>query len=649
MESIYITNNGREQLKLFVASSYCSKSNQVVGKYTSTKQIMSASALLSLGLIIMLSGFRIGVQSFRTSSPLLTAVPILSSKIASTRNLVVHLSMSSDLAPVRVRFAPSPTGSLHVGGARTALFNWLLARKSKGKFIVRVEDTDEARSTRDSEKAILDDLKWLNMQWDEGPEVEGPHGPYRQSERKAIYKKIADQLIEEGFAYRCFCTEEELEAKRLAAEEVGEDPKYDGEWRDADPEVVKQKLADGAPHTVRFRVPPGKIVSIDDAVRGKVTWDAEACLGDFIILRSNGMPVYNFCVSVDDVDMRITHVIRAEEHLSNTLRQMLIMEALKFTPPIYAHCSLILGSDKSKLSKRHGATSVKQFSEQGFVPEAMINYLANLGWNDGTDKEIYTPKELIQAFSVDRIVKSAAVFDMTKLMWVNAQHLRSRSAVEIEPIVLNVLASVGQGSGVKVNEEDVTILPQSVLSGSPSVGSGHSEAFRAFLAMATKIAQRDMDLTIDAPRLVGNCLQYKLDETLRTDEDVGAVVTETLQAVIDALVVDYDSGAMPRGVEPAEDFPTLWKAYMKGLGKQLGLKGKGLFHPVRLLLTGRMSGPDVGDQIRLLALSEGQINPAYRMVSLAQRINSLRDFSIQKAAETIASVRVASTTAAEST
>lgn len=584
-------------------------------------------------IMVALTVFRCSTFSLR---PSLSTVGTMK-KVSRHLTKFQHISMQSTEAPVRVRFAPSPTGSLHVGGARTALFNWLLARKTKGKFLVRVEDTDQARSTSESEKAILDDLRWMNMDWDEGPVVEGPHGPYRQSQRLEIYQKIANKLIEDGFAYRCFCTEEELEQKRLAAEEAGVDPKYDGTWRDADPALIQEKLDANAPYTVRFKVPAGKIVSIDDEVRGTVTWDAEACLGDFIILRSNGFPVYNFCVSVDDVDMKITHVVRAEEHLSNTLRQLLIMEALNYSPPIYAHCSLILGSDRSKLSKRHGATSVSQFSEQGFIPDAMMNYLANLGWNDGTDKEIYTPQELIDAFSLDRIVKSAAVFDMAKLTWVNAQHLRLISTEDMEPIVLKVLATASAGSGL----DGVTIL-------SPDMAerpiSEHPEPFRAFLSMATKIAQRDMELTTDSTALVGNCLRYHMEETLQSDPNVVPLLTaDALQPLMDALIADYDSGTMPRGqeddsaAEDGKDFGAQWKAYMKSLGKNLKLKGKGLFLPVRLLLTGRLSGPDVGDQIKLLALSaaddQNWLNPDYTVaVSLSARIDALRSFSVSDAA-----------------
>ena len=524
----------------------------------------------------------------------------------------MRVTMREAMTPVRVRFAPSPTGSLHVGGARTALFNWLLAKQTKGTFIIRVEDTDEARSTRESEKSILDDLKWMNMSWDEGPEIGGPHAPYRQSERKDIYKKFAEQLIADGHAFRCFCTDEELEQKRAIAEEAGVDAKYDGTWRDADPALVQQKLDQNEPYTVRFKVPRGKVVFIDDKVRGRVTWDVDASLGDFIIMRSNGMPVYNFCVSVDDADMQVTHVIRAEEHLSNTLRQMLILEALKFTPPVYAHCSLILGSDRSKLSKRHGATSVKQFSEQGFLPAAMMNYLANLGWNDGTDKEIYSPEELCAAFDLNRIVKSAAVFDMDKLKWVNAQHLRAYSIDDLKPIVLKALTGTDQ-----------PIVPMSILDESLS----KPLHFDSFSRLATKIAQRDMEVTTDSLRLVGSCLQYDINTTLVSDEHVIEVLqSPSLPIVISTLIKDFDSQALPQGME--SNFTELWKTYMKSLGKQLGLKGKELFHPVRLSLTGRMSGPDVGDQLQLIALSEGLLHPSYKATLLKDRIELLRSFSI---------------------
>ena len=533
---------------------------------------------------------------------------LLGRKTLSSRTM--FMAKSTNLAPVRVRFAPSPTGSLHVGGARTALFNWLLAKKTKGTFIVRVEDTDEARSTRESENMILGDLRWMNMGWDEGPEVEGPFGPYRQSERKEIYKKYADQLIASGKAFRCFCTEEELNKKREAAEAAGLDPKYDGMWRNADPAEIQKKLDNGDLYTVRFQVPEGKIVSIDDVVRGKVTWDADASLGDFIIMRSNGMPVYNFCVAVDDANMQITHVIRAEEHLTNTLRQMLILEALGYRPPTYAHCSLILGQDRSKLSKRHGATSVSQFAEQGFLPQAMMNYLANIGWNDGTPKEIYSPEELIAAFDLNRVIKSAAVFDMDKLRWINGQHLRAIPRAEIEKLVGETLKG-GEtpllvGEGATADEASTT----------------------AFIVKAAGVAQKDMELVTDARRLIGSCLTFNMADTIETDPHVLDVLAEgeICEKVISALLRDYDAGILPKGSE--DSFADVWKTYMKTLGKELELKGKPLFHTVRLALTGRMSGPDVGDQLHLLHLAKGVVGPSVPIVNLDSRINILRSFSV---------------------
>ena len=538
------------------------------------------------------------------------------------------MAKSPSLAPVRVRFAPSPTGSLHVGGARTALFNWLLAKKTKGTFIVRVEDTDEARSTRESENMILGDLRWMNMGWDEGPEVEGPYGPYRQSERKEIYQKYADQLIASGKAFRCFCSEEELNAKREAAEAAGVDPKYDGTWRNADAAEIQKQLDNNVPFTVRFQVPEGKIVSIDDVVRGKVTWNADASLGDFIIMRSNGMPVYNFCVAVDDANMQITHVIRAEEHLTNTLRQMLILEALGYRPPTYAHCSLILGQDRSKLSKRHGATSVSQFAEQGFLPQAMMNYLANIGWNDGTPKEIYSPEELIAAFDLNRVIKSAAVFDMDKLRWINGQHLRAIPRAEIEKLVGETL------TGGEV----------------PLLGENTDAATTAFITKSAGVAQKDMELVTDARNLVGNCLTYNLAATIEEDPHVLDVLAEAeiCTKVIAALLRDYDAGVLPRG--PEESFPDVWKTYMKALGKELELKGKPLFHTVRLALTGRMSGPDVGDQLQLLHLANGVINSNVPIMALDKRIEALKTFDIAESkikAEAAAVIHAAAAAAAQ--
>ena len=447
------------------------------------------------------------------------------------------------------------------------------------------------------------------MDWDEGPHVDGPFAPYRQSERKSIYKEAADKFMAAGIAYPCFCTPEELDKKREEAEAKGEDPKYDGTWRDADPAEVQKRLDAGEPYTVRFKVPEGKTCSIDDVVRGKVTWQAEDCLGDFIILRSNGMPVYNFCVAVDDAHMQITTVVRAEEHLSNTLRQLLVLEALGHPAPTYAHCSLILGSDRSKLSKRHGATSVSQFSEQGFLPQAMMNYLANLGWNDGTDKEIYTPDELVRAFDLDRVVKSAAVFDIDKLKWVNSQHLKALPEDELQSLVSKYLTAPADGSVALIQGEAPL-----------------------FVAQGIKIAKKDMEVINDARDLIEKCLKYDLKQVLEgtsDDDEVAKVVGEIgFGQIVARLVEDYKSGALPTGGE-GEEFEPAFKAYIKALGKDFGLKGKGLFHPIRLALTGRMSGPDVGDQVKLLYLASSEdAIPVGNYVTLEQRMKVLEGVDV---------------------
>ena len=532
---------------------------------------------------------------------------------------------------VRVRFAPSPTGGLHIGGARTALFNWLLARKSKGGvFIVRVEDTDEARSSSASEQAILSDLQWMNLQWDEGPGIGGPHHPYRQSERRALYESTVAQLLQSGKAYRCFCTEQELQHKKeqalARAAATGEEVttwKYDGQWRDAAPADVAANLAANMSYTVRFKVPPRKVVSIDDAVRGTVTWDANGpSFGDFIIQRSNGMPVYNFCVAVDDAAMEITHVIRAEEHLTNTARQVLVLEALGRPVPTYAHCSLILGADKQKLSKRHGAMSVQQFRELGFVPSALVNYLATLGWSDGTPKDIYAPEELVEAFDLSRVVKGSAVFDMEKLKWVNGQHLKRMPQEQLVSLVLETFRQ-----------------PQDPTADSSTTGpliNKHcsSDAADKFARQAVHISLKDMQLLTDTRQVVQKCLEFGLTDTLHlavaAPKTQGAVCAQIVSkdsfaVVVNKLIDDYDASEMPlpENYPTATElaFTTAWAAYVQELGSQLCLTGKHLFHPIRLALTGRTSGPDVGEQLVLWHTAGGVVPGS---VSLQERIDALR-------------------------
>jgi len=338
---------------------------------------------------------------------------------------------------VRVRFAPSPTGFLHIGGARTALFNFLFARKNRGVFVLRIEDTDKERVKPEYERDIMESLRWLGIEWDEGPDVGGKYGPYRQSERIEIYKKYLEKLLEEGKAYYCFCTPEELEAERQYLLSIGQAPKYSGKCRNLPKEMVEKYKKEGKSFVIRFKVPQ-KEVEFDDLVRGKIKFDMSLS-GDFVIARNFYSPLYNFACVVDDFEMKITHVIRAEEHISNTPKQILLQEALGFPRPLYAHIPLILGPDRSKLSKRHGATSIKEYRKQGYLPEALINFMAFLGWNPGGDREFYSMNSLIKEFSLERVQKSGAVFNIKKLDFLNGFYIRQKSLEKLAELCIPYL------------------------------------------------------------------------------------------------------------------------------------------------------------------------------------------------------------------
>jgi len=446
------------------------------------------------------------------------------------------------------------------------------------------------------------DLVWLGLDWDEGPDKGGPHAPYRQSERGEIYKEYAAKLLATGAAYPCFTTEEELEAQRAAVEATGEAAHYDGTWRDADPALVAAKVAAGDPYTVRFRVPKGSSVAINDCVRGEVRWDADATVGDFVLLRSSGVPVYNFCVAVDDALMRVTHVIRAEEHLTNTVRQGLVLEALGFPLPTYAHASLILGADRQKLSKRHGATSVAQYRQDGFLREAMVNYLASLGWNDGTEKEIYSVDEVVSAFGLERMTKAPSMFDPAKLKWVNGMHIRALSPAALELLVLPVLRAA------------------------PFLAV--AEPSSAFVRLAVANAQDKMEVLTDAVHILQEVLKYPLAATVGSAE-AAEMAADDLRGVAGAVVAAFDAGKLPRGDEA--DFEARWKAFVRDLGKATGRKGKRLFHPMRVCLTGSFSGPDVGAQLLLLAEANRQVVEG-TAVPLPQRMDMLRAWAQQPTA-----------------
>lgn len=465
---------------------------------------------------------------------------------------------------VRVRFAPSPTGYLHVGGARTALFNWLYARKTGGKFILRIEDTDVERSTQEAVDGLLRDMKWLGLTWDEGPEVEGPHGPYYQSQRLEIYHKYAKKLLDNGSAYHCFCSEEELEAKRQKAEEEHRSVHYDGTCRNLSKDEVAKRIAAGEQPVVRVRVPEKDYI-LDDLVRGKVEWKAET-LGDFIILRSSGMPVYNFCVVVDDADMQITHVVRAEEHLTNTHRQLILYKALGIEPPIFAHASLILGEDKTKLSKRHGATSVGQYATDGFLREAMINFLALLGWNEGNDREIYSVEELIECFQLERISKSPGVFDHAKLTWMNGQHIRALPVEKLIPMVEPLLQEAMPNDSRLQNPEIVRKL--------------------------VELIQVKMNVLTDAAAIAESFLQVSEPEN---EEAAAMIATEKSKALFAALADEFSKCEWVREG---------YNAGIKAAGKTAEAKGKDLFMPIRVKITGTCHGPDLVGILDVLGREE---------------------------------------------
>jgi nondiscriminating glutamyl-tRNA synthetase len=452
---------------------------------------------------------------------------------------------------VRVRFAPSPTGHLHVGGARTAIFNWLFAKHHGGAFIIRVEDTDQARSTRESEAMVLDDLRWLGLQWDEGPDVGGPHAPYRQSERRAMYDDVARQLVAKGVAYRCYCSEEELEAKRKQAEAESRPPHYDLKcWID--------KRDDDAPHAIRFHVPEDGDVTIDDQIRGEVTWKRES-LGDFIIVRSDGFPVYNFCVVVDDHDMEITHVIRAEEHLTNTHRQVLIYRAMGWNVPHFAHVSLILGQDRTKLSKRHGATSVSAYADEGFLPDAMLNYLALLGWSSPDGLDVFSRDYAIANFSLDRVNSAPAVFDPQKFEWLNGQYIHAMSAAQLAPLVRPFFDVPWLEEGIDVVKTSVHKLTE----------------FEGALRFVVDYA----------PPAIERAFAEQLAEDLRVN---GAPTDEAT-----------------------------YKAMVERLKNATGAKGKALFMPLRLAMTGLEHGPEL---VRAIPLIERASESDPRVLSPLSRV-----------------------------
>jgi nondiscriminating glutamyl-tRNA synthetase len=468
--------------------------------------------------------------------------------------------MSAEM--MRLRFAPSPSGQLHVGNARTALFNWLLARGAGGTFILRIEDSDIQRSSLESEAAILRDLRWLGLDWDEGPEVGGPCGPYRQSERLAVYRSHADALLAGGHAYYCFCAQAQLEADRQAALAQGRPPRYSGICRRLDPPQSRARVASGEPAVVRFRTPDDRDVVFDDLVRGMVRFHT-GVIGDQVMLRSDGRPAYNFAVVVDDALMGVTHVVRGEDHISNTPRQILFYEALGFVPPRFAHLALVMGPDHSPLSKRHGATSVAEFRAKGYLPEALVNHLALIGWSPGGGEELLPIGELARRFSLETVGHSAGVFDEEKLAWVNRHYLKETGSARLVSLALPYLARAGLVRGEEATPDA-----------------------RAFLASVMPMASASVDRLEQVPDRLRLLFEYEPASALSCPGVREEVASPEARGVIEALALEL-AGA-PR-VRDRQTF----RAAAERIRQRTGQKGKALFHPIRVALTAASDGPEL--------------------------------------------------------
>ena len=469
---------------------------------------------------------------------------------------------------LKVRFAPSPTGPLHIGGARSALFNFLLAQKENGVFIVRSEDTDLERSSRESEHNILEALRWLNIQWNEGIEVGGDNGPYRQTERLEIYQKYTDKLLATGQAYHCYCSEEELEQERQELIAKGDTPRYLGKCRNLTPEERQAYEAAGRKPVVRFRVPEGQQIVINDRVREEVIFDSDG-IGDFVIVKSDGIPTYNFAVVIDDTTMSVTHVIRGEEHLSNTPRQILIYQALGLPTPEFAHISLILNTEGRKMSKRDGDTAVIDYQAKGYLPEAVVNFIALMGWSPAGEQEFFTLEEMVQAFSLDRVSKSPAVFDVNKLNYISSHYIKNASPERLASMALPYLQEMGVLSQGEISEQERAWLTHYV---------------QAIVNHLSYIAQvKDFVHYFhgsEAPAPEGEALEIlKGEQVLGVLDLLASKLTELEQINVENT-----------------------KALLKQITKELKLGGKQVYMPIRIALTGQMHGPELYDIIPLLGL-----------------------------------------------
>ncbi|MDO9118830.1 MAG: glutamate--tRNA ligase [Nitrospira sp.] len=452
------------------------------------------------------------------------------------------------MTQVRVRFAPSPTGFLHIGGVRTALFNWLYARQQNGIFVLRIEDTDQDRSTDESIQAIVEGLKWVGLDWDEGP--------FRQTKRMELYRSHALALLDKGQAYWCVCKAEELEARRKEAEAKGLSPRYDGRCRTLG---LTNPPGDAA---LRFKAPQEGQIVVDDLIKGKITFDNSAA-DDLIILRSNGYPTYNFSVVVDDALMHITHVIRGDDHLTNTPRQIPIFQALGFPVPQFGHLPMILGSDKSRLSKRHGATSIMAYKDMGYLPEAMVNYLVRLGWSHG-DQELFTRQELIEKFSWKNVQSSPAVFNPEKLLWINAEYIKTSPPSQVAQALVPLLEQAGLQEQVKAM----------------------SPEWLAQLVVLVKERAKTLVEMVDWVR------PYFGESVLLEEEAAKKFLTPAIAPVLGKLIARFEA------------FPAfskqVWEESFKKFAEEEGLKMGQIAQPVRVALTGRTASPGLFEVMEVL-------------------------------------------------
>ena len=485
----------------------------------------------------------------------------------------------------RVRFAPSPTGFLHVGNARTALYNWLFARHTGGAFLLRIEDTDIDRSEVRHEAQLMEDLQWLGLDWDEGPGVFGPHAPYRQSERLGIYREHTERLLREGKAYRCFCTAEQLEEERKQAAAAHQPQVYSGRCRALSNDESARRASTGEPFAVRLRIPDHPL-RFHDLVRGLVEFPNET-VSDPILVRSSGMPVYNYVVTVDDALMEITHVIRGDDHISNTPKQVAIYEAFGWKTPEFAHLSTILGSDRERLSKRHGATSVASFREMGILPEALVNYLALLGWGaEGGTREIFSLDELVQEFRLERVTASPAIFDWEKLHWLNRHYLKQADAERVEELACPHFAG-------KLPPRDAA---------SWEVKAWFRKVLELFLPAVSQLDE--------LPKQTAFIFGFDPAEARANPENAAILQTESAAKVISAFgaLVDAHTGAVT---------PENFKMWINVVKTQTGAKGPALFHPVRIALTGAHSGREFDKLIPII--EEGS------RIALPQHVPSVRE------------------------